>query len=284
MRIAQTDGDHSTVIAALSLHRRSAATEPVHCLYGPALAITVSGRKRVTLGEEVFAYGPGQTLLTTVDLPVVAHITQASAAQPYLGLMLRLDPRQILQLAAEIGVPRATRAGSYRAMSLGDLDPPLLKAVERLVLLLDEPTLAPQIAPLIQQEILVRLLSGKHGPQLRHLVSTNSPSQQIAQSMAWLKQHFTRAISVDELAESAHMSPSTYRQHFRAISGMSPLQYLKQLRLQEARQLMFNQDLDAGSAGLRVGYESASQFSREYTRLFGEPPLRDIKRLRQTIA
>ncbi|MDH6593757.1 AraC-like DNA-binding protein [Variovorax sp. TBS-050B] len=281
-RTAQADGDYLTAIPELSLHRRSAATAPLHCMYGFGVGITVSGQKRVALGGEVFDYAAGQSLLTTAELPVVSHILSASTAQPFIGLMLRLDPRTVLQLAAEMALPPPARDGSHRAMSLGDLDPTLLGAVTRLVDLLAEPRLIPQLAPLLQREILVRLLAGPHGPQLQRLVAIGSPSQQVAQSMAWLKMNFTRTVLADELAASANMSPSTFRQHFRAVAGMSPMQYLKQLRLQEARQLMLNQGLDAGTAGVRVGYESASQFSREYARLFGAPPSRDIRRMRET--
>jgi AraC-like DNA-binding protein len=281
-RVAQTDGDYLTAIPELSVHRRSATTEPMHCLYGFGVGITVSGQKRVALGEEVFDYSAGQSLLTTADLPVVTHITHASAAQPFMGLMLRLDPRAIVQAAAEMALPQPAKDFSYRAMSLGDLDPTLLGAVTRLIQLLDEPRLMPQLAPLLQREILVRLLAGRHGPQLQRLVAVGSPSQQVVQSMAWLKMNFTQPVLADDLAASVHMSPSTFRQHFRAVAGMSPMQYLKQLRLQEARQLMLNQGIDAGTAGVRVGYESASQFSREYARLFGAPPLRDIRRMRET--
>ena len=281
-RTAQADGDYLTAIPALSLHRRSAMTAPLHCLYGFGLGITVSGQKRVALGDEVFDYAAGQSLLTTADLPVVSHITRASTAQPFVGLALQLDPRAVVQLAAEMALPAPPRDGNQRAMSLGDLDPTLLGAVTRLVDLLAEPRLIPQLAPLLQREIMVRLLAGRHGPQLQRLVAIGSPSQQVAQSMAWLKLNFTRNVLADELAASANMSPSTFRQHFRAVAGMSPMQYLKQLRLQEARQLMLNQGIDAGTAGVRVGYESASQFSREYARLFGAPPLRDIRRMRET--
>ena len=281
-RIAQSDGDYLTAIPELSLHRRSATTEPMHCLYGFGVGITVSGQKRVALGEEVFDYSAGQSLLTTADLPVVTHITRASAAQPFMGLMLRLDPRTVVQAAAEMALPQPGKDSSYRAMSLGALDATLLGAVTRLVELIDEPRLLPQLAPLLQREILVRLLAGRHGPQLQRLVAVGSPSQQVVQSMAWLKVNFTQPVLADDLAASVHMSPSTFRQHFRAVAGMSPMQYLKQLRLQEARQLMLNQGIDAGTAGVRVGYESASQFSREYARLFGAPPLRDIRRMRET--
>jgi len=177
-------------------------------------------------------------------------------------------------------LPQPARERTYRALSIGTLDPVLLDALTRLVRLLDEPKLVPQLAPLIQQEIVTRLLAGRHGPTLRLLVAAGSPNHQVARAMAWLKLNFSRDFRLDELAASAHMSPSTFRQHFRVIAGMSPLQYQKQQRLQEARQLMLNENLDACSAGVRVGYESASQFSREYGRLFGAPPVRDIQRMR----
>jgi AraC-like DNA-binding protein len=192
-----------------------------------------------------------------------------------------LDARTITQLATEMDFPEPLKALTTRAMSVVTLDNGLQDALTRLVKLLDEPHLITHIAPLIQHEIVVRLLSGEHGPTLRHLVMIGAPSQQIAKVITWLKQHFTEDVSMDDLATKAHMSPSTFRLHFRAVAGMSPLQYVKNLRLQDARQLMLNEDLDASSAAIRVGYESASQFSREYTRLFGAPPLRDIKQIRE---
>lgn len=279
-RITQNPGDYTTSIPGLTLHRRNAATEPMPCIYGFGLGVIAQGGKQVMLGEAVFDYGPGQSLLTTIDLPVVSNVTVATPAAPFLGLMLAIDPRTIVQLAAEMELTQPPRERSYRGMSIGELEPLVLDALIRLVRLLDEPKLIPQVAPLIQREIAVRLLAGTYGPILRHLVAAGSPSQQIARAVAWLKQNFSHTLRVDELAAKAHMSPSTFRQHFRAVTEMSPLQFQKQLRLQEARQLMLNQNLDAGSAGVRVGYESASQFSREYTRLFGAPPLRDIQRMR----
>lgn len=196
--------------------------------------------------------------------------------------MLTLDSRQIVQLASEMQLPHPSRGPAYRPISIEALDEALIDALIRLVKLLHEPPMVARLAPLIQQEITVRLLAGTRGRQLRHLANTGSPSQQIAKAVAWLKQNFTQELHVDELAARMHMSPSTFRQHFRAIIGTSPLQFQKQLRLQEARQLMLNQNLDAGNAGGLVGYESASQFSREYRRLFGAPPQQDIKRMRQT--
>src|SRR5438128_224372 len=279
-RFAQTDGDHNTVIPALTLHRRKAPTEPLHCIYNLGLGVVAQGDKQVLLWGEAINYGPGQSMLTTIDLPVVSHVTRASAREPFLSMMLTLDVRSILQMASEMDAPRSRRDDAHRSISFEALDAALLDALVRLVNLLDEPTLVPRLAPLIQQEITVRLLTGSHGPQLRHLVIAGSPGQQIAKVVAWLKQNFAEPLQGDDLADRAHMSPSTFRQHFRALTGVSPLQYQKQLRLQEARQLMLNESLDAGSAAVRTGYESASQFSREYSRLFGAPPQRDIKRLR----
>jgi AraC-like DNA-binding protein len=278
--IAQTDGDYDTVIPALKLHRRAAPTAPLHCIYNLGLGIVAQGGKQVLLGDESIDYGPGQSMLTTIDLPVVSHVTRASTREPFLGIMLTLDVRAIVMMASELDEPRARRGDAARSISFEPLDAALLDAVIRLVRLLDEPALAPRLAPLIQQEIIVRLLSGPHGRRLRHLAAAGSPSQQIAKAVAWLKQNFTHPLPGDDLADRAHMSPSTFRQHFRALTGVSPLQYQKQLRLQEARQLMLNEHLDAGSAAGRVGYESASQFSREYSRLFGAPPQRDVTRMR----
>jgi AraC-like DNA-binding protein len=279
-RVAQTDGDFTTAIPELMLYRRSVATVPMPCIYGLGLGIAVQGHKRVTLGDHFFDYGPGQSLVTAVDLPVVSYVTQASKARPYLGVYLTLDVRVVTQLAADIDRPRPGIVAGPRAMAVVALDEGLQDAVIRVIRLLDDPVLVPQIAPLIMQEITVRLLNGPHGPMLRHLVASGSPSQQIAKVMSWLKQHFMDEVPVDDLAGRAHMSPSTFRQHFRAVAGTSPLQYLKHLRLQAARQLMMNEGLDAGSTALRVGYESSSQFNREYSRLFGFPPLRDMRRIK----
>lgn len=279
-RIAQTDGDYNTAIPALTLHRRKAPTAPLHCIYNLGLGVVAQGHKQVLVRGESIDYGPGQSMLTTIDLPVVSHVTKASVAEPFLGLMLTLDVRSVVQMASELDEPRSPRDSAPRSISFEALNAAMVDALVRLVELLGESVLIPRLSPLIQQEITIRLLTGPHGPHLRHLVAVGSPSHQIARVVAWLKQHFAQAFQVDELADRAHMSPTTFRQHFRALTGMSPLQYQKQLRLQEARQLMLNENLDAATAGGRVGYESASQFSREYGRLFGAPPQRDIRRTR----
>jgi AraC-like DNA-binding protein len=278
--VAQLDGDHATAVAALSLHRRRAPTEPLHCIYGLGLGVIAQGGKQVLLSDEVIHFTAGQSMLTTIDLPVVSHVAQASARAPFLALMLTLDTRNITQLVSEMDLAQRPSERVYQSVSVEPLDEALLDALVRLIELLDEPTLVPSLAPLIQQEIPVRLLAGPHGARLRHLVAAGSPSQQIAKTVAWLKRNFSQPLLVDELAARAHMSPSTFRQHFRASTGTSPLQFQKQLRLQEARQLMLNQNLDASNASGLVGYESPSQFSREYSRLFGAPPLQDVKRLR----
>jgi AraC-like DNA-binding protein len=281
---AQTDGDYKTAIPTLSLHRRKGVTAPLHCVFSLGLGVVAQGDKQVLRGSEVVTYGPGQSMLTTIDLPVISHVTRASSQEPLLGLMLTLDSQEIVQTAADMQLPSAGRAGDRRSIGVERLDERLCWDLVRLVELLAQPLLIAQLAPLIKREIVIRLLAGPHGPQLQHLVVVGSPSQQISKAVAWLKDNFARAMRVEELAATVHMSPSTFRHHFRSITGTSPVQYQKQLRLQEARQLMLNQSIDAGSAGAMVGYESPSQFSREYNRLFGSPPQQDVRRMRLTDA
>lgn len=276
---AASDGQHQTAIPALLLYRRKAPTEALPCIYHLGLAVVAQGGKQALLGEDAINYGPGQSLLTTVDLPVMSRVTRASIQEPVLALVLTLDARDIAQVAAEMRLPPPRRP-SGPSIAVETLDAPLMDALVRLVELLAEPALAPHLAPMIQREITVRLLVGPHGPRLQHLALSGSPSQQIARAVAWLKQHFKEPLGVDEFAARVHMSPSTFRQHFRSITGTSPLQYQKQLRLQEARHLMVSQNIDAGRAGGLVGYESPSQFSREYSRLFGAPPREDVRRMR----
>lgn len=280
-KFAQNDGDYQTAIPQLMMARRSGRTEPLACMYMLGLAVVAQGSKRVTLNDQVLDYAPGQSLLVTVDLPVVSQVTQADRAQPFLGMLVKLDTRALVQLAADMELPPLPREQAALGLSLAAMEEPLLDAVIRLVRLLQEPQHIERLAPLVQQEIMVRLLTGPHGPYLRHLMAAGSPSHQIAQAIAWLRSNYNHDVLMDELAARAHMSPSTFRAHFRSLTGMSPLQYQKQLRLQEARQLMLTQALDASSTAIRVGYESVSQFNREYSRHFGAPPQRDIKRMRE---
>ena len=278
--IAQSDGDYNTEIPTLSIYRRSTVTAPMPCVFGLGLGITIQGGKRVTLGNDVFDYSSGQARINSIDLPVVSYVTQATIKEPYLGLRLNLDANLVVQIATEMNTSEIYKGGPLRAMSVITLDDGMHDALVRLIKLLNEPNKIPFIAPLIQREIIIRLLDGEHGPILQNLAAVGSPSQQIYQVIAWMKLNYINSISIKELADKAHMSPSTFRQHFRTITGLSPLQYLKNLRLQQARQLMLNQNLDAAHTGALVGYESASQFNREYSRLFGEPPQRDIKNMK----
>lgn len=280
--VARSDGDHVTAIPGLSLHRRSVPTEPLHCVYGLGVGVVAQGRKQVLIGSEVIDYAPGESMLTTIDSPVVSHVARASTREPFLGLFLTLDTRLITQLASEVELEPRKRERACRSISVEPLDGALVDALVRLVGLLKEPALLQTLSPLIQQEITARMLVGPHGGYLQDLVATGSPNQQIAKAVAWLKRHFKEPLMADALANRVHMSPSTFRQHFRAITGTSPLQFQKQLRLQEARQLMLNENIDASNASGLVGYESPSQFSREYSRLFGEPPQRDVKRMRSS--
>lgn len=278
-KMAATSGDHRTALPELTLHRRNRPSQPVHCVYSLGMALTVQGGKHVLLGEKNLSYGPGQSLFTSIDLPVSYHITRATAAEPYLGIMLKFDRAQISQVASSIEMVRPGKAATFEPIWVQRLDAPVLDAFHRLISLLDEPALLPKLAPLIQQEIILRLLTGPHASHLWHLVNAAGPAQKIAQSVTWIRQHFAEEMRVEELAEHANMSPTTFRQHFRAITGMSPVQFQKLLRLQEARQLMLDQDMSAGSASALVGYESASQFSREYKRMFGAPPQTEIRRM-----
>lgn len=280
-RHVPSSGDCVTRLPSLSLHRRASPTDPMPCIYGLGLGVVAQGSKRVMQQEAVLHYQAGQGMLTSIDQPVVSHVSMASAAKPFLGLMLALDPNQVLRAVSDLQLPPPPRESTHQAIVIADLDSEVVRALERLLKLLDEPVLFDHLAPLILQEIIVRLLVGQHGVALRHLVAAGSPMQQIAKVIGWLKQNLAQSMRIDDLAERVHMSPSTFRQHFRTLTGVSPLQFHKQLRLQEARQLMLNQHLDAGQAAGRVGYESASQFSREYSRAFGAPPQRDVRRMRE---
>jgi AraC-like DNA-binding protein len=278
-KMVTAPGDHHTALPELTLYRRNRPSQPVHCIYTLGMAVTVQGSKHVLLGEKDLSYGPGQSLLTTIDLPVSYHITRATAAEPYLGIMLKFDMSLITQVASKIEGAQLGKAGVFEPIWIQRLDAPVLDALYRLLSLLDEPTLIPQLAPLIQQEIIVRLLTGSHASHLWRLVKATGSTQQIAKTVAWIRQHFAEEIRVEQLSKHANMSLTTFRQHFRTITGMSPVQFQKLLRLQEARQLMLDEHMTAGTASAVVRYESASQFNREYRRLFGAPPQHDIRRM-----
>lgn len=270
-----------TAIPALSLRRFEAPTEPTSYMHEPSLCLIAQGAKRVLLGEDVYVYDANHFLITSVDLPVVAQVLAASREKPYLGLMLKLDQRAIAQMMVDSSLPLPRPQPASRGMAVGEVSLPLLNAFQRLLDLLDTPEDIPILAPLIQREILYRLLVGDQGLRLRQIAAAGSHSHQIARAIDWLKGNFTRPLRVDDLAAYARMSTSTFHHHFRALTAMSPLQFQKWQRLHEARRLMLTEHLDAATAAFQVGYESPSQFSREYNRLFGAPPLRDITKLRR---
>jgi AraC-like DNA-binding protein len=277
--------DHiETAIPGLALWRREEPTQPTSGMYEPGICMTAQGAKRVVLGDDAYVYDAQHFLITSVDLPTVWQVIEASREKPCLGLVLKLDRREMSQLMVDSNLPPPRPQQSSRGMATGEITLPLLTAFQRLIDLLDEPKDIPILAPIIQREILYRLLVGDQGARLRQMASAGSQSQQIARAIYWLKSNFTQSLRIDDLATQVNMSTSTFHHHFRAVTAMSPLQYQKWLRLNEARRLMLTENQDAATVAFQVGYESPSQFSREYRRLFGEPPLRDITNLRQLAA
>lgn len=279
-RFSAVDGMHATAIPRLHLIRVSQPTEPLHDLHLPAVCIIVQGAKQVAVGSQLYLYDQYKHLVISVDVPIIGQVTQASPEEPYLCIRLDLDPVAIsaLMLETEMGGP--VRSGPGIGLSV--TTPELLDAVARLIRLLDNPRDAAFLAPLAEREILYRLLLGDQGERLREIAAGESRLAQVNRAIGWIKRNYAQPFSVEILAAEARMSPSALHQHFKAVTALSPLQYQKQLRLQEARRLILGANLDAASAGHQVGYDSPSQFSREYARLFGAPPLRDAARLKST--
>jgi AraC-like DNA-binding protein len=276
-RYADKDGIYETSVPRLIIFRRSTPSEAHHAVHKAAICFIAQGRKQMILGEEVFHYGPSQHLLVSMDLPVIGQVTQASEAEPYLGMKLELD----LDLAAEMIVktPAPTEEMGL-GMAITQTSPDLLDAAIRLLKLHESPEDAAELAPLIEREIIYRLLKSDQCGCVRRMLQPQTHHRHVGRAITWIKENFTRSFSIEEVASLSGMSPSSLHQHFREATAMSPLQYQKQLRLQEARRLILSRALDAASAGHTVGYDSPSQFSREYKRLFGAPPQRDIDRLR----
>ncbi len=269
----------------LMLARIDQAEDRVCGVYQPCVVVVLQGRKRVTIGDQVLHYDPQHFFVTSLDLPSLATILDASPQTPFLSMALRLDLRLIANLILEGVAPPPPPAGGERhAMTTGRLEPPLLDAFARLLTLVDEPMHAAALAPLVQQEIMYRLLTGVAGWRLRQIAAVDGQGHQISRAIGLLKSQFAGALRLEDLARATHMSVSSLHHHFKALTGMSPLQFQKQLRLVEARRLLLGEGVDAATAAYRVGYESPSQFSREYSRHFGAPPLRDIARLRDLLA
>lgn len=282
-RLTPQDGIHRSAIDALCLIRASAPSQPLPSVYQPSLCVVVQGRKQARLGEEVFVYDALNYLVVSVTLPMIGQIIEATSAQPYLCLRIDLDLRAIGELVLQAPPPPPPRAID-RGLFLARTEAPLLDALLRLVRLLDTPAEIGVLAPLVLREISYRVLHGELGHRLRDLAVSDGNSQRVGRAIDLLKSRYAENLSIEEIADSVHMSASALHHRFKAVTSFSPLQFQKSLRLHEARRLMLSEGLEAAVAAHRVGYESASQFSREYRRLFGAPPRREIVALRMLSA
>jgi AraC-like DNA-binding protein len=278
-RQTTADGTYDTVVPALKLFRSSAPTDLTAVVYEPALCIVAQGAKELQLAGETYRYDPAHSLLVSVDLPVVSRVVEAAPDRPCLVVAILFDPAVVGELLADD--PTAPPIGApTRGLAVTPVEQPLLDAVGRLVNLLDAPRDVVPLAPLVLREITYRVLTGSQGARLCQIASASAPAQRIARAIRWLKDHFAAPLRIEALAKQVRMSPSAFHLHFKAVTALSPLQYQKRLRLLEARRLMLGEGLDAAEAAFRVGYESPSQFSREYRRTFGAPPRRDVAALK----
>jgi AraC-like DNA-binding protein len=282
-RIIRAIGEDGTVepLKGLHVHRSSWPKAPVHSVSNPAFCVIAQGSKEVFLGNERYQYDPYHYLLFTAELPVVSQVIEASPERPYLSLRIDLDPTLVGSVMVEAGHSSPPNHADMRAINVSALDTGLLDVMVRLARLLDTPAEAPFLAPLITREIVYRLLRGEQSGRLRHIAVLGGHTHRIARAIERLRQEFDRPLRIDDMAQELGMSVSGFHHHFKAVTALSPLQFQKRLRLQEARRLMLGEQLDAASAGYRVGYDDASYFNREYKSLFGLPPLRDVERLRE---
>ncbi|MFZ0686308.1 MAG: AraC family transcriptional regulator [Terriglobales bacterium] len=275
-----SEQNRATEISGLTLHRRTAPTAPCSMTYEPGVTLIAQGRKRVDLGGSTFMYGDGQYLLTSVDLPIVSQIVEASEQSPCLAMSLKLEMPVIRELLGQEEMHVAESCSARPAMAMGEATEEFLSACCRLVDLLSTPQDIPFLSGLIQREIIYRILRGPEGARLRAIATLGDQSHRTAKAIAWIRANYVKPLRVEVLAQIAGMGLSTLHHHFRELTAMSPLQYQKRIRLQAARTRMLVDGLDAASAAFEVGYESASQFNREYSRLFGQPPMRDVRTLR----
>jgi AraC-like DNA-binding protein len=281
-RHTNADGIHESAIQGVGLIRSATPTMPMPVVYEPTLCLVAQGRKQVVLGTTAYVYDAAKYLVASVDLPVMGAVIEASEAKPYLCLRLDLDMTVLSELAIRHPAPELDNGAPPAGITLNETTPELLEAAVRLAGLLDTPRDIDELAPLVVREILYRLLTGPGYGLVRHMAQASSRLNQIARAIVWIRAHYTEAWNIDEVADVAGMSRSNFHAHFKAVTSMSPLEFRTQLRLQEARRIMVAEAMDAASAGFRVGYESPSQFSRDYGRAFGLPPARDALRLRAT--
>lgn len=282
-RYTGTNGVHETDIPSLFFVRRSDDLNPNYGVYKPSLCITAQGVKEVSVGMDNFRYGPGDYLVASVDLPATTQIIEISPENPYLGFILELSPDQIIDVIDDVNFSTTPEGNSSRGMFVSKLNPSLLDAVVRLVRLLDTPEDIPTLAPLFTKEVIYKVLKGEHGKTLKKIALNGNSTYHIKNAIQLIMTNYDKPFKVEELAEIANMSVSSFHKHFKEVTAMSPIQFQKQLKLQEARRLLLSESTDATAVAYRVGYESPSQFSREYVRMFGYPPMEDMKRLRRTL-
>jgi AraC-like DNA-binding protein len=271
------EGDALTDVPGLRLYRRSVPTACASAAYEPSLVVFVQGKKRITVGKTTYICDESNFLLTSIDLPVVSQVIAATVEEPILGMVLRLEMAAVREILSQQEFHLREESADARGMAVGVTSVELLDACLRLVDLLDAPQDIPILGNLIQREIIYRLLRSPQGKHLRAIATLGEQSHRTAKAVEWLRMNYAKPLRVEELATMARMGVSTLHHQFRSLTAMSPLQYQKQLRLHVARERMLNEGLDAASAAFEVGYESASQFSREYSRFFGQPPMRDVK-------
>lgn len=281
---SQGTGDFETSIDGLTFFRRGEPAHPVMCMIEPSIVLVARGVKQVWIGGTPYRYDTSHFLITSLDLPADSEVVEASSEAPCVGMTMKLDLRIVAELIAQGVLPPRRDRGVSSSVGIGTATSSILRPVSRLLELLDEPEAIPVLAPLLQREIHYRMLLSDQAAKLRQIASVDSQGHRIARAIDWLKLNYAAPIRVDELAGRVQMSTPTFNQHFRQLTSMSPLQYLKWLRLNEARRLMLNEHLDVSTASYKVGYESPSQFSREYSRFFGAPPKKDIASLREANA
>lgn len=275
-------GENLTAVPGLALYRREEPTPCIHATYEPSVSVFVQGKKRVSLGGIEYLCDASSFLLSSIDVPAVGQIIEASKQVPLLSMFFRLDMQTVREIISREDIPEPQSAVRARGIAVGETTVGLLDACARLLDLLETPEDVPFLSPLIQREIVYRILRTPQGERLRAIATTGDLSQRTARAIAWLRANFAKPLRMEELAEVARMGVSTLHHQFRALTAMSPLQYQKQLRLQIARQRLLMERIDASSVAYEVGYESVSQFNREYSRFFGQPPMRDIKSLRDS--